>query len=459
MPAEARTRVMPTGGVVFAGAAGSALGRALLRRGSARASGGAAAAPRRPRAACSRLPAADGDDRPRPPTRRVARSNWVVGPAGEAAETAEAAEPAAMAALQRKARELGLGPTQVCTPEPPARFTAYEAWLDRGFHGEMAYLDRPDRRARRRDLNRVLPGVRAVIVSSLFYWPGQDGFPDAEVADQGDGGPRGEVSSYAWGEDYHAVLGAKLRALAEWLHGEHGGVGRFYVDTGAVLERELAERAGLGFVGKNTMLIHPRLGSGFFLGEIFTTLPLAPDPAPERAPSGAVKSRKNRCGSCTKCLDLCPTGAFAGPFRLDARRCISYLTIELKGAIPEELRRPMGTRIYGCDVCQRVCPWNRFSWEGGAGSPLFGAPPAAITAPRLLELLALDEPGFRARFAGSAVARIGRDRLLRNVAVALGNARDPAAIPALRRAAREEGPLVREHAQWALEQLGAGAAE
>ena len=357
--------------------------------------------------------------------------------------------------LPDQVRELGLGPTAVLSlpdgaarPSPTAR-QAYLQWLEREFHGTMGYMARPDRIERRLQYDRVLPGVRSILVTTLFYWPGRSGFPspiDAVPAD------RGTVSCYAWGSDYHAILERKLHQLAEWLHGRVGGQGRYYVDTGAVLERDLGWRAGLGFVGKNSMLIHPRLGSGFFLGEILSTLPL-PDSMPDTAGKGG-------CGTCRKCIRACPTGAIVADRVVDARKCISYLTIELKGTIPVALRRPMGSLIYGCDICQRVCPWNAFDWPAEVShgrSPLFGAVDREqVAEPDLLRIVQMDEAAFRAAYAGTAVERIGCERLRRNAAVALGNQGSAErALPVLRRLVADprQSALVREHAQWAVEEL------
>lgn len=305
-------------------------------------------------------------------------------------------------------------------------------------------MAREDRLTRRHDLNVILPGVQSVVVATLFYLPGTDWQPlPADNA-----APAGDVSSYAWGEDYHRTLGVKLHALAQWLHTRCGGRGAWYVDTGALQERDLGERAGLGFVGKNSMLINTELGSGFFLGELLTTLPLPPHQPPAKG--------RGSCGRCQKCIVACPTSAIVEDRVVDARRCISYLTIELKGAIPEELRPLMQNKVYGCDICQQVCPWNKFAWEGG-GSPLFGSPAAEVTNPKLLELLRLDAAAFDQRFAASPIKRIGRDRMARNAAVALGNSRAPAVLPELRAlTAAELAPVVKEHLQWAVARLEGG---
>jgi epoxyqueuosine reductase len=249
------------------------------------------------------------------------------------------------------------------------------------------------------------------------------------------------VARYARFADYHEVLRPCLAALATTIR-ELGGPGTrslACVDTSPVLERDLAQRAGLGFVGKHTNLINRRLGNWFFLAEILTTLELPPDP-PEQ----------NHCGSCTRCLAACPTQAITAPFELDARRCLAYLTIELKDAIPVEWRTALGTRIFGCDDCLAACPWNRFARAGALLQP-HRRPD--LSQPHLLELLALDEAGFKARFGGTPLARVKRRGLWRNVCVALGNAGDAAALPTLARAARSTDPLVAEHASWAIAQI------
>jgi epoxyqueuosine reductase len=310
-------------------------------------------------------------------------------------------------------------------------------------HGTMNYMARPDRIARRQDLNIILPDVQSIVCVGLDYsW---FSLPEAIANDPA----RGRISNYAWGVDYHDLMLPRLDSLAAWLleaANEYPVQSKVYVDTGAILERDHAETAGLGFTGKNTMLIHPRRGSWLFLGELLTTLPLAYD-TPQPLPS---------CGTCRNCLDACPTAAFPQPYVLDARRCISYLTIELKEWIPRELRPLMGNWIYGCDVCQVVCPFNRFA--PGTAEPALRPPDWNTAAPPLLELLALDEEGFQRRFAGSPIKRIKRRRLLRNACVAAGNWGDPAAVPALITLLNDPEPLLRGHAAWALQQAGSETA-
>lgn len=352
-------------------------------------------------------------------------------------------------ALGHHAAALGFNRVGIIPARTAHRLDAYMAWIAAGMHGEMGYLARPDRIARRRDLNAILPGVRSVVVVGLDYFTAA--LPDDIAADPA----RGRFSNYAWNLDYHDVMTPRLEALAAWLRGQSGGADvaqRVYVDTGAVLERDHGEMAGLGFTGKNTMLIDPRRGSWFFLGVLLTTqalvadLPLADMPAPPMP----------GCGRCRRCLDACPTAAFPQPYVLDARRCISYLTIELKGWIPVDLRPLMGNWVYGCDVCQEVCPFNRFAQPTGEAA--FRSPDWETAAPPLLALLALDEAGFAERYRHSPVGRIKRARLVRNACVAAGNWGSPAAVAPLGRLLTEPDPLVRGHAAWALHQIGGEAA-
>lgn len=350
-------------------------------------------------------------------------------------------------ALKEQARSLGFNRAGIIPAGPARRLDAYLRWIAAGQHGEMGYMARPDRQARRRDPNLILPGVRSFVVVGLDYHTAE--LPPAIAADPS----RGRISNYAWGVDYHEILTPRLEALAEWLRRQPGRgevSSRVYVDTGAILERDHGETAGLGFTGKNTLLIDPRRGSWFFLGMLLTTQALAYDPPPaERRPLPG-------CGGCTRCLSACPTAAFPEPYVLDARRCISYLTIELKGWIPLELRPLMGNWVYGCDVCQVVCPFNRFA--GPTGEPAFFPVDLEAAAPPLLDLLALDEAAFAGRFANSPVRRIGRARLVRNACVAAGNWGSAAAVPALVTLLADSAPLVRGHAAWALRRIDSPAA-
>lgn len=336
-------------------------------------------------------------------------------------------------AVRQQARELGFDQCRITTAEPPVSGPRFLAWLKAGEHGEMNYLQRnADKRI---DPRRVLPRARSVIVLAASYTRPQTG--------AGAPAPAGVVARYAQFADYHDVLAGKLQQLADFVTGRGGPGARsvWYVDTGPILERDLAQRAGLGFVGKHTSLISRELGNWLFLAEILTTVPLAPDP-PEH----------NHCGSCTRCLAACPTGAIRAPFDLDARLCISYLTIELKGPIPVELRPAIGNRIFGCDDCLAVCPWNRFAREGRL---MQSHARPDLARPCLLELLGLDETGFKRRFAGTPILRTKRRGLLRNVCVALGNVGDKSALPALERAAQDPEPLIAEHARWAVDRVRA----
>jgi epoxyqueuosine reductase len=336
--------------------------------------------------------------------------------------------------LKARAVAAGFNLVGIAPAVPSPTLDAYLRWIESGMHGEMGYMARPDRIARRRDLNMILPGVRSLVIVGLDY-------QSAAPPDWLHNPARGRFAAYAWGRDYHDILTPRLEALAGWLSGETGHH-RVYVDTGAILERSHAQVAGLGFIGKNTMLIHSRRGSSFFIGEILTDLEFDTYDQPERA---------TMCGRCSRCLTACPTNAFPAPHVLDARRCISYLTIEHKGAIDPALRPLLGNWVFGCDICQDVCPFQRFATP--ATEPAFHvADPDRAAAP-LQDLLALDEDTFTARFRGTPVYRIGRDRLVRNACIAAGNSGQPALIPALRRRLDDPAALVRDHASWGLRQL------
>ncbi len=339
--------------------------------------------------------------------------------------------------LKARAAALGFNLVGITPAAPSPTLDAYFRWIDAGMHGTMGYMARPDRQQRRRELDVILPGVRSLVVVGLDYrvW-----LPEALLSDPS----RGRVAAYAWGQDYHDVMTPRLEALADWLRVESGQAisHRAYVDTGAILERSHAQQAGLGFVGKNTMLIHPRRGSYFFLGEILTDLEFSLYDEPSPA---------TMCGSCTRCLLACPTRAFPRPHVLDARRCISYLTIEHKGWIDRSLRPLMGNWIFGCDVCQDVCPWQRFAPE--TVEPAFRPSDIDRAAPPLLSLLAMDTARFQTQFGGSPIARIGRDRLVRNACVAAGNWGHSDAVEPLLRLLDDTSPLVRGHAAWALRRM------
>jgi epoxyqueuosine reductase len=351
---------------------------------------------------------------------------------------APAAAAALAAGIKREARRLGFALAGIARVERPASAGAYEAWADGGLAGEMGYM--VARRAERVEPSRYAPWARAAVCLGMHY-ARAGASPAGEAAR-----PAGRVARYARGQDYHDVLRPRLEGLVAFIRAEarRPVEARVCVDTSPVLERDLAARAGLGWIGKNTMLIHPRQGSWFFLAEILVDLDLPPD-----------EPMADRCGRCARCLPACPTGAFLAPRVLDARRCIAYLTIELKGPIPRELRPLVGDWVFGCDLCQEACPYN--VRPRPAVDPAFG-PSRGLEAPDLIELLGLGPAEFRRRFAGSPIARAKRRGLLRNVAVALGNLRAAAAVPALARALEDGEPLVRGHAAWALGRIGGPAA-
>ena len=374
-------------------------------------------------------------------------------------------------AIRARARELGFDDCRVTSAEAPQSAPQFARWLAMGQHGEMVYLAR--NAYKRVDPQKVVPQARSIITLAVSYaenplpLPGSQGVSSESTHEpelerncgpvvepeprptisaaagptQPGAVPTGLLARYARFADYHEVLGQRLKQLARFVNQLGGQDARslWYVDTGPVLERDLAQRAGLGFVGKHTNLISRRLGNWIFLAEILTTLELPPDD-PE----------KNHCGSCTRCLAACPTQAIRAPFQLDARLCISYLTIELKGAIPEELRPAIGNRIFGCDDCLAACPWNRFARQGAIMKTV--ARPELAT-PALLELLELDDAGFKRRFFGTPIWRAKRRGLLRNVCVALGNVGNRLALPGLRRAADDPEPLIAEHARWACRRI------
>lgn len=313
----------------------------------------------------------------------------------------------------------------------PERIAAFERFLAEGRHGDMDWLAREP--SRRTDPRTLWSEVRSVIMLGVNYGPDED--PRAILAQRS----RAAISVYARGDDYHDVIKKNLKTLARWLVASTGGDVKVFVDTAAVMEKPLAEAAGLGWQGKHTNLVSSGFGSWLFLGAIYTTLALPMD-TPER----------DHCGSCRACLDSCPTAAFPAPYSLDARRCISYLTIENKGPIPREFRKAMGNRVYGCDDCLAACPWNKFAQEGREAKL---AARDALRAPELAELAGLDDAAFRALFTKSPIKRIGRDRFLRNVLIAIGNSGDAALIPGAERLARDPNPLVRGAAAWALGEL------
>ncbi len=342
--------------------------------------------------------------------------------------------------LVRRARAAGFDDCRIAPAGRPAHAGEFRAWLEQGAAGEMDWIARGAEK--RCDPKLVLPGARSVVVLAMSYWQGKD--EGGRMKDEKGDAARGRIARYAWGDDYHEVMLGKLGELDRFLC-SLGGVQKVYVDTGPVLERDFAAEAGVGWHGKSTMLLNRTLGTWFFLGEILTTMELPADP-PQVA----------RCGTCTRCIDACPTGAITAPHQLDSRRCISYLTIELKGSIPLEFRPLIGDRIYGCDDCLEACPWNRFAQV--ARESAFALRPA-VAQMALRDFLALDDEGFRTLFRGSPIKRIKRRGFLRNVCVALGNVGTNEDLPALTVAARDVETLVAEHAHWAIAQIQARRAK
>jgi len=361
--------------------------------------------------------------------------------------------------IRQRARELGFDDCRFTTAAAPASADKFQDWLAEKRHGEMAWLERIA--SKRIDPQRVLPGARSVICLAASY-AGEVESRESRVESPDSARPStlnslarrsgaktaqpstSLIARYARFTDYHDVLGGRLKQLTPFVN-QLGGAethSLWQVDTGPLPERDFAQRAGIGFIGKHTNVISRHFGNWILLAEIVTTLELEPD-APE----------KNHCGNCTRCIEACPTRAITAPFQLDARLCISYLTIELKGSIPVELRPAIGNRIFGCDDCLAACPWNRFAREGRLMKE--HARPE-LTAPDLMELLQLDEAGFKSRFAGTPILRTKRRGWLRNVCVALGNTGNPAALPALEKAAGDAGLLIAEHARWAMERIQAG---
>ena len=326
-------------------------------------------------------------------------------------------------------REVGFDSCRVtaCGSAPHAH--EFRNWLNEGGHGEMGYMERAEEK--RCDPQKVLAGARSIVVLAMNYFQGNPQVGDTPPA-------TGRVARYAWGDDYHDLIESRLGKIDEFLR-QFGGLQKCYVDTGPVLERDHAAQAGVGWHGKSTMLINERLGTWFFLAEILTTVELPPD-----------KPVPNRCGTCDRCIKACPTGAITAPHRLDARRCISYLTIELKGAIPLDLRPLIGDRIFGCDDCLDACPWNRFAQV--SRETAFSAR-HSTTGMSLRDYLNLGDNEFRMLFRNSPIKRIKRRGFLRNVCVALGNVGDLSDLPALNRAAADPEPLITEHAKWAIQQI------
>jgi len=331
--------------------------------------------------------------------------------------------------IKDKARQLGLILAGVADSEPLTHYDIFDNWLMQGHHATMDYLASERSRTRRADPKQILPECKSILILALPYQPVAYHLQPATL----------RMASYALGSDYHEIIPPRLQQIVTFIEEQvgHPVPNRYYTDTGPILERELARRAGLGWIGKNSMLIHPKIGSTFFIAEILLGIELEPD----------EEVITDHCGTCTRCLDACPTDCILPNRTIDARRCISFLTIENKGAIPADLREQMGNWFFGCDICQQVCPWNRFS---PPADPTFKP---SIPLPMRTSDLLLSSSEFNQRFKHSPIQRARRRGYLRNLAVAVGNSGSQEDIPYLEKASQDEEPLVREHAQWAKEQI------
>jgi len=334
--------------------------------------------------------------------------------------------------VKNKASQLGFILTGVTLPEPPPHYSTFENWLAQGYHGTMDYLATERSRTRRTDPREIFPECKSILVLATPY-PSPNGRRMSEA--QGEG----KIASYAQGKDYHDILPARMKELVQFIEEQVGGSvkSRHYTDTGPILERDLAQSAGIGWIGKNTCLINPKVGSYFFISEILLDLELEPD----------SPFTTDHCGTCTRCILACPTNCILPDRTLDATKCISYLTIELKDDIPVEIRNKMGTWIFGCDICQMVCPWNRFAPQGDSAFKNIH-PPHTLT-----QELSLTPQAFNGRFKGTPVKRAKRRGYLRNIAVALGNIGEVHHLPVLQYALNDDEPMIREHAQWAINKI------
>jgi epoxyqueuosine reductase len=342
--------------------------------------------------------------------------------------------------LQAKAREIGFDVCGVARPTiDPRNQQRLDEFVAGGEYGSMAWMNDPERLPRRRDPEMLWPDVKSVIVLGSNYGPAENPMALLNHPD------RAMISAYAKNKDYHDLIKKRLKQLARWVVEQSGGTEqvKVFVDTAPVLEKPLGQASGIGWQGKHTNLVSREFGSWLFLGEIFTTLDLS-----------EAEAEVDHCGSCSKCLSACPTNAFPAPYKLDARKCISYLTIEHDGPIPVEFRKPMGNRIYGCDDCLAVCPWNKFATRT---AELAFIPRAELTAPRLADFLDLDDETFRAFFTGSPIKRIGRAKFLRNVLIAAGNSGAAHLVGRIKRLIDDESALIRATAVWALSQLMSAA--
>ncbi len=341
--------------------------------------------------------------------------------------------------IKDEAGRLGFTLAGFTSPDPPPHLTNFEDWLANGRHGRMDYMADPGARLRRADPRRIMPTCKTVLVLATPY---SNPSSARELVPVDESEITGSIAAYAWGADYHDVLPSRMRELVTSIERQvgHPVASRCYTDTGPILERDLAQRAGLGWIGKNTCIINPRRGSYFLLAEILLDLELEPDPP----------FATDHCGTCTRCLDACPTDCILPDRTIDSGRCISYLTIELRDEIPTELRPKLGKWVFGCDICQMVCPWNRFAEP--EGDPAF-KPFPGVPRPRLTDEIKLGSDGFAHRFRASPVKRAKRRGYLRNVALALGNSGRDGALAALEIAASDPDPLVRRHVEWAIQRL------
>jgi len=345
--------------------------------------------------------------------------------------------------IKAKSLQLGFTLAGVTTPEPSPHYSTFENWLAQGHHGTMGYLANDRSRARRANPREILPECKSILVLATPYSPPSPGKNREALYEEGLE-MKSQIASYAWGDDYHEVLPARMKELVRFIEEQVGCPvkNRWYTDTGPILERDLAQRAGIGWIGKNTCLINPKQGSYFLLSEIFLDLDLEPDPP----------FVTDHCGTCRRCIEACPTDCILPNRTIDATRCISYLTIELKDEIPSELREKIGGWVFGCDICQMVCPWNRFAPEGDSA---FGVKtlPGSLT-----DELTISTQEFNQRFKQSPIKRTKRRGYLRNVAVALGNTGNRLALPVLQNALKDEEPMVREHARWAINKIALSGA-